>query len=183
MYKQKLGPDFDINEYCKKIRMEHPPPYKCPIPDCSRTYKSLFGFQYHLQHFDHDNPLAQTPNPVTPKQKKGRSNRASMSVAATPIREALTFEEAQKMVQFEIDDKILRVNLGDDIKIMSKEEMEAMKVEFAPEVPTEPPKLQLPEPSFKEMENYNITDAPPRPNAYIRFIEKSAEELDGEVRI
>lgn len=26
-----------------------------------------------------------------------------------------------------------------------------------------------------------MCDAPPRPNAYIRFIEKSAEELDGEV--
>ena len=41
--------------------------------------------------------------------------------------------------------------------------------------------LQLPEASFKELEDYNICDAPPRPNAYIRFIEKSAEELDGEV--
>lgn len=29
--------------------------------------------------------------------------------------------------------------------------------------------------------NERICDAPPQPNAYIRFIEKSAEELDGEV--
>lgn len=29
--------------------------------------------------------------------------------------------------------------------------------------------------------NERVCDAPPRPNAYIRFIEKSAEELDGEV--
>lgn len=42
--------------------------------------------------------------------------------------------------------------------------------------------MNLPEASFKEMEDYNICDAPPRPNAYIRFIEKSTEELDGEVR-
>lgn len=34
---------------------------------------------------------------------------------------------------------------------------------------------------FHKLDNYNICDAPPRPNAYIRFIEKSAEELDGEV--
>lgn len=40
---------------------------------------------------------------------------------------------------------------------------------------------QLPEASFKELKDYSICDAPPRPNAYIRFIEKSAEELDGEV--
>lgn len=33
------------------------------------------------------------------------------------------------------------------------------------------------------IEDYNdrVSDAPARPNAYIRFIEKSAEELDGEV--
>lgn len=42
--------------------------------------------------------------------------------------------------------------------------------------------MNLPEASYKELEEYNICDAPPRPNAYIRFIEKSTEELDGEVR-
>lgn len=43
-------------------------------------------------------------------------------------------------------------------------------------------RITLPEASFKVLSNYNITDAPPRPTlAYIRFIEKSAEELDGEV--
>lgn len=43
------------------------------------------------------------------------------------------------------------------------------------------PLPQLPEASFKELKDYTICDAPPRPNAYIRFIEKSVEELDGEV--
>lgn len=43
--------------------------------------------------------------------------------------------------------------------------------------------MNLPEASFKELEDYNICDAPPRPNAYIRFIEKSTEELDGEVSV
>lgn len=41
--------------------------------------------------------------------------------------------------------------------------------------------VSLPEAVYHKLENYNICDAPPRPNAYIRFIEKSAEELDGEV--
>lgn len=41
--------------------------------------------------------------------------------------------------------------------------------------------VKLPEASYKELDNYNICDAPARPNAYIRFIEKSTEELDGEV--
>lgn len=41
--------------------------------------------------------------------------------------------------------------------------------------------MELPKATYKELEDYNICDAPPRPNAYIRFIEKSTEELDGEV--
>lgn len=43
------------------------------------------------------------------------------------------------------------------------------------------PEIKLPEAKFKKVENYNICDAPQRPNAYIRYIEKSIEELDGEV--
>ena len=39
----------------------------------------------------------------------------------------------------------------------------------------------LPEAKFHEIDDYEISDAPPRPTGYIRFIEKSAEELDGEV--
>lgn len=35
--------------------------------------------------------------------------------------------------------------------------------------------------SLQIIPDYKICDAPPQPNAYIRFIEKSAEELDGEV--
>lgn len=43
------------------------------------------------------------------------------------------------------------------------------------------PVFSLPEPTYRLVTDYNICDAPPRPNAYIRFIEKSTEELDGEV--
>lgn len=50
-----------------------------------------------------------------------------------------------------------------------------------PPLPPPEPVVRLPEASYKELENYSICDAPPRPNAYIRFIEKSTEELDGEV--
>ncbi|CAG2059289.1 unnamed protein product, partial [Timema podura] len=42
-------------------------------------------------------------------------------------------------------------------------------------------KLLLPEPCFRVLESYNIRDAPPLPNSYIRFIERSIEELDAEI--
>lgn len=66
-----MGIDFDILEHCKKVRADHGPPYACPLEKCGRTYKSVCGLSYHLKSFDHDNPNAATPQPPTPKNKKG----------------------------------------------------------------------------------------------------------------
>jgi len=41
--------------------------------------------------------------------------------------------------------------------------------------------LKLPEAAYSEVPDYQIADAPPMPNSYYRFIEKSSEELDDEV--
>ncbi len=41
--------------------------------------------------------------------------------------------------------------------------------------------IKLPEAQFKEIEDYDVEDAPPMPSSYYRFIEKPAEELDEEV--
>ena len=41
--------------------------------------------------------------------------------------------------------------------------------------------LKLPEAQFKEIEDYRLPPAPPMPTNYIKFIEKSPEELDAEV--
>lgn len=37
--------------------------------------------------------------------------------------------------------------------------------------------LKLPEAHYAEIDDYDIEDAPPMPNSYYRFIEKSAEEM------
>ncbi|ENN81480.1 hypothetical protein YQE_02172, partial [Dendroctonus ponderosae] len=146
-----MGLDIDILEHCKKVRADHGPPYTCPVDKCGRSYKTVCGLQYHLKSHNHDAPAAQTiSTPTVSKNKKGRKTPKGprAPTAATPVvvstPEPLTFEEAQKMVQFEING-------------------------------------MLPEACYKELDDYNICDAPPRPNAYIRFIEKSTEELDGEV--
>lgn len=98
----------------------------------------------------------------------------------TPIiPEPLTYDEAQRMVQFEVNNQILRVNINDTLEVVSKDDFPEEELEIKTEIVEQP--LQLPEASYNELPNYNICDAPPRPNAYIRFIEKSAEELDGEV--
>jgi hypothetical protein len=42
-----------------------------------------------------------------------------------PTRESLTYAEAQKMVEFEIDGRVTRVSIFDPLPLMSKEEFEA----------------------------------------------------------
>ncbi|XP_045469667.1 peregrin isoform X1 [Harmonia axyridis] len=175
--------DFDILEHCRKVRADHGPPYTCPVERCGRNYKSVCGLSYHLRSFDHDNPTPLPPvTPSTPKNKKGARARGTPSnVKATPVPEPLTYEEAQKMVEFNVDGKIIRWNINESLEIRSKEdfEKETPPSETAVAIPSEI--VKLPEASYKELDNYNICDAPVRPNAYYRFIEKSTEELDGEV--
>ncbi|XP_045454255.1 bromodomain-containing protein 1 [Melitaea cinxia] len=184
-----MGLDFDVLEFCKKLRQNRPPPYQCPLEKCDKVYKSLCGLQYHLVNYDHDNPTPATPA-VTNNRKKGRI-RAAVPTAdialQSPPKEALTFAEAQKVVQFEVDGKISRIPIDQPLPIISLEEWEKKNSELEKPLlfvePPPEPHVKLPEATFRLIPDYNerVCDAPPRPNAYIRFIEKSAEELDGEV--
>ncbi|XP_041972467.1 bromodomain-containing protein 1 isoform X2 [Aricia agestis] len=184
-----MGLDFDVLEFCKKLRQNRPPPYQCPLEKCDKVYKSLCGLQYHLVNYDHDNPTPATPA-VNNNRKKGRSRAAVPTgdiALQSPPKEALTFAEAQKVVQFEIDGKISRIPIDQPLPIISLEEWEKKNAELEKPLafvePPQEPHVKLPEATFKVIPDYNerVCDAPPRPNAYIRFIEKSAEELDGEV--
>lgn len=176
-----MGIDFDILEHCKKVRGDHGPPYTCPVEKCGRTYKSVCGLSYHLKSFDHDNPTLLSPLQNTPKHKKGNRQKSKSKVPQTPIvPDPLTFEEAQRLVQFEVNNVVCRWNINDELDFMSKddfleEETQTIEEKF------EDLKVKLPEADFRELEDYNICDAPSRPIGYIRFIEKSTEELDGEV--
>ncbi|XP_047538097.1 peregrin isoform X4 [Vanessa atalanta] len=184
-----MGLDFDVLEFCKKLRQNRPPPYQCPLEKCDKVYKSLCGLQYHLVNYDHDNPTPATPA-VTNNRKKGRARAAVPTgdiALQSPPKEALTFAEAQKVVQFEIDGKISRIPIDQPLPIISLEEWEKKNSELEKPLlfvePPAEPHVKLPEATFRLIPDYNerVCDAPARPNAYIRFIEKSAEELDGEV--
>lgn len=195
-----MGLDFDAIDYCRNL-VRTPAPYKCPVEKCGKSYKSIYGLQYHLVNYDHDNPQPLLPF-VTPNRKKGRRYNAASNAASgagslafanrlgagicgdSPPKEGLTYLEALKLVQFDIDGKSIKVSVVDEIPMLALETFNEMvaKGECAPHIDLPAlPRIKLPEASVKELEDYNICDAPVRPNAYIRFIEKSAEELDGEV--
>ncbi|XP_069684032.1 peregrin isoform X2 [Periplaneta americana] len=193
-----MGLDFDVLEFCRKLRTSKQPPYECPVAQCGKVYKSLCGLQYHLVNFDHNAPTPPNP-PQTPGRKKGRGSHharpptSTADLLTSPTREGLTYAEAQKMVEFEVDGRVTRVSIFEPLPLMSKEEFEATygssnndvanqsSTDLRQTMLTNEEKVRLPEPSYTVLDSYNISDAPPRPNAYIRFIERSAEELDGEV--
>ncbi|KAG5889864.1 hypothetical protein JTB14_033714 [Gonioctena quinquepunctata] len=154
-----MGIDFDILEHCRKVRADHGPPYTCPIQKCARTYKSVCGLQYHLKSFDHDNPTPLPPvNTSTPRNKKGRNRLTKAKVPPTPnAPEPLTFEEAQKMVQFDINGIGCRWNINEPIDVVPKEDFSDEEIPVdKPEEKGLPPVVQLPEASFRELEDYNI---------------------------
>ena len=97
--------DFDIREFLQNLRATKPP-YECPMKNCGKIYKSFAGIQFHLFNFNHENPGSSLPNCTSPQQ-------------------ALTFAEAQKIVELEIDNKLQRINIFDPIALLRKENFES----------------------------------------------------------
>lgn len=143
-----------------------------------------------------------TPNGTTPTAGRGRGRGRGRvqggglapAVSSDSPREVITFNEDTQTVYFDVaplsaSARVVHslgvaLNINDKIPIISASDYDKLvedgvcpaHVDLPPE-----PHIKLPEASVKEIKDYSICDAPTRPNAYIRFIEKSAEELDGEV--
>lgn len=184
-----MGVDLDIAETIKNLKTSKPP-FKCVVDKCDKQYRSIIGIQYHLSNYDHETATPLSPVVTTPSSRGRSRGRSRVSgTKAQPFnrdspREAFTYNEAEQTVYFDIDGHSLSLNINDELPIVSSDEYQKMVENGdcppAVDIPPEP-HIKLPEASVNEIKNYFICDAPPRPNAYIRFIEKTAEELDGEV--
>lgn len=147
-----MGLDFDVKTFCHNLRATKPP-YECPVETCRKVYKSYSGIEYHLYHYDHDNP---TPAQAVPqKKRKGRPPRASLTGSGdtddgggngvgglghggnTPVspnhsershspgRETMTYAQAQRMVEVEIQGRIHRISIFENIDVVSDEDSDA----------------------------------------------------------
>ncbi|XP_056590834.1 bromodomain and PHD finger-containing protein 3 [Triplophysa dalaica] len=140
-------------------------------------------------------------------------------------RDTLTYEQAQKMVEIELEGRLHRINICDQLSVVTKDEMLAQDLtecnsnkensvqsrarqgnkqavsksrkkdgKYAAKSRrsgsqcssqnhaylTHHIQSPLPKPTFRKVEKFTPSPAPPLPVAYYRYIEKSGEELDNE---
>uniref|UniRef100_A0A9J7YF35 Bromodomain and PHD finger containing, 1 n=1 Tax=Cyprinus carpio carpio TaxID=630221 RepID=A0A9J7YF35_CYPCA len=192
-----MGLDFDVKTFCHNLRATKPP-YECPVESCRKVYKSYSGIEYHLYHYDHEHPAPAQGSPQ--KKRKGRvtgpgSPAERSEHSHSPVRESMTYAEAQRMVELEIRGRVHRISIFQNLDVLSEEDSGA---EDPPSAGTAGaaacngekkdssshhhmnPLVKLPEVVFRELDQ-DRPDAPPRPMSYYRYIDKSAEELDEEV--
>ncbi|XP_051949783.1 peregrin-like isoform X1 [Xyrauchen texanus] len=143
-----MGLDFNVKTFCHNLRATKPP-YECPVESCRKVYKSYSGIEYHLYHYDHDNPPP--PQSTPQKKRKGRPPRAfliglgdgpdsSMCSGITgqgtmpgspaecsershsPVKETMTYAEAQRMVELEIRGRVHRISIFENLDVLSEED-------------------------------------------------------------
>ncbi|XP_051964923.1 peregrin-like [Xyrauchen texanus] len=143
-----MGLDFDVKTFCHNLRATKPP-YECPVESCRKVYKSYSGIEYHLYHYDHENPPP--PQSTPQKKRKGRPPRASLMGSGdgpdsstgsgitgqgttpgspaersepshSPMRETMTYGEAQRMVELEIRGRVHRISIFENLDVLSEED-------------------------------------------------------------
>ena len=210
----KMVLDFDLNLFVDNLRATKPP-YECPINNCGKIYKSFCGIQFHVFNFDHDNPENNSPSPQKKppngkKKSKWKQHHRQKSENPPPPppelvrpRETLTYAEAQRLVEVDLDGRIHRINIYEPLEIICQDEIDNQsntekeeKGEKSPQRNAkDPPKgrkeisvsshnvtTKLPEAQFKVIEDYvRPAHIKSRANSYYRYIEKSTDELDEEV--
>ncbi|KFP79934.1 Bromodomain and PHD finger-containing protein 3, partial [Acanthisitta chloris] len=138
-----------------------------------------------------------------------RRSPSPYSLKCSLTRETLTYAQAQRIVEVDIDGRLHRISIYDPLKLITEDELTAQDITECnsnkenSEQPLSPSKskktpskgkkkescskhapgmsLHLPQPNFRLVDSFSQPDAPPLPAAYYRYIEKPPEDLDTEV--
>lgn len=149
-------------------------------------------------------------------KKKGRNYRSavlkreSSPIKPSPNRETLTYAQAQRMVELEVDGRVHRLSIYDKLDVISDDDPRAQEIvecnsnkensERPQQVLVRSVRLKnnqqkknsaltashggstcgLLEPKVRPVE-YNLPVVPRRPAAYYKYCERTAEDLDEEV--
>uniref|UniRef100_A0A8C5H7C1 Bromodomain and PHD finger-containing protein 3-like n=1 Tax=Gouania willdenowi TaxID=441366 RepID=A0A8C5H7C1_GOUWI len=111
---------------------------------------------------------------------------------ASPNRETLTYAQAQKVVEVELEGRLHRISILEPLEVISDNEMMAQDISECnsnkenSERPLSPvsvaikPQMSLPEPKFRVLETFMPVETDPLPAGYYRYIERSPEERGAE---
>ncbi|XP_036187995.1 peregrin isoform X10 [Myotis myotis] len=123
-----MGVDFDVKTFCHNLRATKPP-YECPVETCRKVYKSYSGIEYHLYHYDHDNPPPPQQTPLRKHKKKGRQSRPAnkqspspSEVSQSPSREVMSYAQAQRMVEVDLHGRVHRISIFDNLDVVSEDD-------------------------------------------------------------
>ncbi|XP_060095319.1 peregrin isoform X5 [Heteronotia binoei] len=123
-----MGVDFDVKTFCHNLRATKPP-YECPVGTCRKIYKSYSGIEYHLYHYDHDNPPPPQSTPLRKHKKKGRQSRTAnkqspspSETSQSPGREIMTYAQAQRMVEVDLHGRVHRISIFDNLDVVSEDD-------------------------------------------------------------
>lgn len=140
---------------------------------------------------------------------EGRRSPSPYSLKCSPTRETLTYAQAQRIVEVDIDGRLHRISIYDPLKIITEDELTAQDITECnsnkenseqPLFPSKSKKTQckgkkketctkhapgtsfhLPQPSFRMIDSFSQPDAPPLPSAYYQYTEKPPEDVDAEI--
>ena len=122
--------DFDCKSFLSNIKATKPP-YYCPFENCQKLYKTYIGMRFHLYNFDHINNKQLNESSTTPDsvRKRGQWHHRSVTGRSPSPpdflkgnnREALTYAEAQRLVEVDIDGKSYRININEPLDIIHLE--------------------------------------------------------------
>uniref|UniRef100_A0A8C1EAF7 Bromodomain and PHD finger containing, 3a n=1 Tax=Cyprinus carpio carpio TaxID=630221 RepID=A0A8C1EAF7_CYPCA len=158
----------------------------------------------------------------------GPSSHADMDTLLCPpspcrlsfstTRDTLTYAQAQKMVEIELEGRLHRINICNQLSVVTEDEMLAQDLtecnsnkenseqrrgnkqaaskskqkdgkhaakkrlssQYGLQNQVAHIQTPLPKPTFRKVDTFTVSEAPPLPVAYYRYMEKSGEELDNE---
>lgn len=150
----------------------------------------VIGLQYHLKNHDRDPSQPTTPVTPTPKKRKKGKNTPKIKsgknkTPQTPVDDHQIIVDDFNNLIFKVNGKTIPFPVEEELPLIDMKLYEKMTSHSNYEIedisPPHEPHIQLPQAVFRVIDDYHIADAPAKPTGYIRFIEKTPEELDGEV--
>ncbi|KAI1277990.1 Peregrin [Halotydeus destructor] len=112
-----MGLDFDVTEFLENCRATKPP-FQCPYDNCRKVYKTYQGILYHF-NVHHSGAKGDSAGKRTGKRAADRGSQSPASdYGSSNAREALTYEQAQRIIEVDIDGRLHRINITEPLDIV-----------------------------------------------------------------